>query len=48
VQADPGMLRLHAEAADEASLQQIQDMLTTRLEKFGWREHLTVTWQATG
>ena len=48
VQADPGTLRLHAEAADNASLRRIQDMLTTRLEKFGWREHLTVTWQATG
>ena len=47
MQAAPGMLRLRAEAADEASLRQIQDMLTTRLEKFGRRERLTVTWQPT-
>jgi hypothetical protein len=45
-EADPRTLRLRAEAADEASLRRIQDMLTTRLEKFGRREHLTVTWQA--
>lgn len=45
MQAAPGRLRLRAEAADQASLRQIQDMLTTRLEKFGRREHLTITWQ---
>ena len=45
MQATPGTLRLRAEAADEASLRRIQDMLTTRLEKFGRREHLTVSWQ---
>jgi hypothetical protein len=45
VQAAPGTLTLRAEAADEANLRRIQDMLTTRLEKFGRREHLTVTWQ---
>lgn len=45
MQATPGVLRLRAEAVDEASLQRIQDMLTTRLEKFGRREHLTVSWQ---
>ena len=48
MQAGPGTLRLRAEAADEASLRRIQDMLTTRLENFGRREHLTVTWQAAG
>src|SRR5580704_5074761 len=45
VQAAPGTLTLRAEAADEANLRRIQDMLTTRLEKFGRREHLAVTWQ---
>ncbi len=45
MQAEPGMLRVRAEAADEASLRRIQDMLTARLEKFGRREHLTVSWQ---
>ena len=45
MQAAPGTLTLRAEAADQASLRKIQDMLTTRLEKFGRREHLAVTWQ---
>lgn len=45
MQATPGALTLRAEAPDQTSLQRIQDMLTTRLEKFGRREHLTVTWQ---
>jgi len=45
MQAAPGTLRLRAEAADQESLRQIQHMLTTRLEKFGRRENLTVTWQ---
>ena len=45
VQATPGALRLRAEAADAQNLQNIKDMLTTRLENFGRREHLTVTWQ---
>ena len=44
-EAAPGMLTLHAEAADPENLQKIQDMLTTRLQGFGRREHLTVTWQ---
>lgn len=45
VQATAGTLTLRAEAADETSLRRIQDMLTTRLENFGRREHLTVNWQ---
>lgn len=45
MQAAPGILRLRAEADDEASLQRIQDMLTIRLEKFGRREQLTVRWR---
>ena len=48
MQADPGALTLRAEAADEQNLQRIQDMLTTRLEKFGRREQLTVSWQPPG
>jgi hypothetical protein len=47
-QATPGTLTLHAEAPDTESLQKIQAMLTTRLENFGTREHLTVTWQPPG
>lgn len=45
VQATAGTLRLRAEAADEVNLHKIQHMLTTRLENFGRREHLTITWQ---
>ena len=45
--AAPGTLTLRAEATDEGSLTQIQDLLAGRLEKFGRREHLTVTWRRT-
>ena len=48
LRATPGRLTLHAEAADEESLQRIRDMLTTRLQSFGRREHLTLTWQPPG
>jgi hypothetical protein len=44
-EAAQGTLTLRAEAADAEDLQKIQYMLTTRLEGFGRREHLTVTWQ---
>jgi len=45
MRAFPGLLAICAEAADEESLQRIQDLLTARLQKFGRREHLTVTWR---
>jgi hypothetical protein len=45
-QATVGTLKLRAEAADTESLQRIQDMLTTRLENFGRRDHLTVNWHS--
>jgi hypothetical protein len=45
VRALPGRLAVRAEAADEEDLRRIQDLLTARLEKFGRREHLTVTWR---
>jgi len=48
VLADPGGLTLLAEAADEDALRQIQDLLAGRLENFGHREHLQVTWQQPG
>ena len=48
MRALPGLLAVRAEAADEDSLQRIQDLLTARLQKFGRREHLTVNWQDTG
>lgn len=46
MRALPGRLTIRAEAADQEDLRRIQDLLTTRLERFGRREHLTVTWQA--
>jgi hypothetical protein len=45
MRASPGLLAVRAEAADEESLRRIQDLLTARLQKFGGREHLTVTWR---
>jgi hypothetical protein len=48
MQAAPGRLMLRAEAADEASLLRIKELLSTRLEKFGSRENLTVSWQPAG
>ena len=45
MRALPGVLAIRAEAADEQSLRRIQDLLTARLQKFGRREQLTVTWR---
>lgn len=44
-QAGQGRLTLRAQAGDADDLRRIQDMLTTRLQTFGRREHLTVNWQ---
>jgi len=33
------------EAADAQSLRGIQDIITHDLDRFGHREHLTITWQ---
>lgn len=43
--AGHGTLIIRAEADTAASLRRIQDLLTTRLEKLGKRENLTLTWQ---
>jgi hypothetical protein len=48
MRALPGLLAVRAEAADEDSLRRIQDLLTARLQKFGRREQLTVTWRRPG
>ena len=45
MQAGPGTLTVRAEATDNESLQQIQDLISRNLERFGRREHLTVNWQ---
>ena len=47
LQAGPGSLTLRADAADEESLTRIQHMIAGRLEKFGRRENLSVTWHRT-
>ena len=47
LQAGPGSLTLRADAADEDSLARIEDMIAGRLEKFGRRENLSVTWRRT-
>lgn len=41
----PERLLLRAEAVGDDDLRRIQDLLTTRLEKFGRRERLTVAWR---
>ena len=46
--AGQDVITLQAEAADAQSLQRITDMLTMRLQAFGRRERLTVTWQPAG
>ena len=43
--AGPGALTLCAEAADEETLRRIQNLITGLLNRFGRRDHLTVTWQ---
>jgi hypothetical protein len=40
-----GLLTLRAEAGDTDSLTKIEELIAGRLEKFGRREHLVVTWQ---
>jgi len=45
IQANPDTLTLRAQAADEENLRRIQELIAGRLEKFGRRDHLKVTWQ---
>ena len=40
-----GALTLRVEAADEDNLRRLQDLIAGRLERFGRRDRLTVTWQ---
>jgi hypothetical protein len=44
LRADPGVLTLPAEAADEENLRRIEQRVADRLERFGRRDRLTVTW----
>ena len=43
--AASGQLRLRAQAADQDSLQRIQDLLTVRILTLACREQLTITWR---
>lgn len=45
LRAADGMLTIRAEASSAQDLEQIQDLIARRLEGFGRRERLTVTWQ---
>lgn len=44
LRADPGVLKLRVEAVDDERLQRIKQIITQRLERFGRRDHLTVSW----
>jgi hypothetical protein len=45
MRATPGILTLRAEAADEESLQRVQEIIARDIERFGKRNQLTVSWQ---
>jgi hypothetical protein len=40
-------LTVHAEATDQQNLRRIQEILTRNVERFGRRDHLTLTWTGT-
>jgi hypothetical protein len=44
----PGALTVRVEAVDEDNLLRLQDLIARRLERFGRRDRLTVTWQRPG
>ncbi len=44
MRATADTLTVRAEAADEENLRRIQDLVGERLERFGRRDHLKVTW----
>lgn len=45
MQVSRTMLMLRVEATDEEHLRRCQEVVTRNLERFGRRDHLTVTWQ---
>lgn len=45
MEATPGALTLHAQAADEENLQRLQDLVAAHLARFSRRDPLTVSWQ---
>lgn len=42
--AEPDLLTLNAEAATEEELLRLKRVLTSHLERFAFRENLTITW----
>ena len=44
--ADAGVLTLHAEAADDTQLAQLQDVIARHLLRFAFRDPPTITWTA--
>jgi hypothetical protein len=44
VEVDDGVLTLRAQAPDSESLERVQDVLGSHLERFGQRNELVVTW----
>jgi hypothetical protein len=48
MQAGPDALLLRAEAEDEQTLELIENLITSHLDRFSRRDPLTVTWQRTG
>jgi hypothetical protein len=44
LRADPAVLRLRAEAADEEGLHRLEQRVADRLEQVGRRDRLTVIW----
>jgi len=45
MQASGNLLTLRAEATDEEKLQRVQGIVTRDIERFGSRDHLTVSWE---
>jgi hypothetical protein len=46
LRAEPGALVLQVEAPDEETLRWVQHRLSDRLERFGRRDRLTVSWSS--
>ncbi len=47
LRAQDDRLTVRAEATDEQNLRRIQDILARDIERFGRRDHLTLTWNGT-
>jgi hypothetical protein len=45
LRAEPGVLTLRAEAAEDESLHQLEQRVADRIEQVGRRDRLTVTWE---